>query len=101
MNEERRAATLARINAAFVGFVPHNAALKLEVVDFARAVAVIRLPYAYHLVGHPETGVLHGGAITSLIDATCGASVYMVLETPIPIATLELRIDYLCAAPPG
>jgi uncharacterized protein (TIGR00369 family) len=61
----------------------------------------MRLPYHPQLVGNPETGVLHGGAITALIDACCGAAVFMALAKPAFIATLDLRIDYLAPATPG
>ncbi len=92
---------LERINSAFVGFVPHNQALGLDVTDFGPDMATMRLRYASHLVGNPDTGVLHGGAITSLVDAACGAAVFMRLASPMPIATLDLRIDYLRPADPG
>lgn len=93
---------LARLNQAFTGLVPHNQALGLELVDFDRAgVAVMRLPWSEALVGNPETGVLHGGVITSLLDATAGAAVFVALWSPTPIATLDLRIDYLKPATPG
>ena len=35
------------------------------------------------------------------MDACCGAAVFMALKQPVPIATLDLRIDYLKPAPPG
>ncbi|MBK7585473.1 MAG: PaaI family thioesterase [Myxococcales bacterium] len=79
----------------FTQAVPHNRALGLRFIDFADGEATILLPFAEHLVGNPETGVLHGGAVTSLLDATCGAAVFMRLKQPMPIATLDLRIDYL------
>jgi uncharacterized protein (TIGR00369 family) len=90
----------AEMNRRFMEFVPHNKALGLEVVRFGDGEAVMSLPYADRLVGNPETGVLHGGAITSLMDAACGAAVFMKLTEPMPIATLELRIDYLRPATP-
>jgi len=96
-----RAEKLGRINQAFIGFVPHNGALGLTVVEFGRGVAVMRLPYDPRLVGNPETGVLHGGAVTALIDACSGASVFMRMQAPVPIATLDLRIDYLRPATPS
>lgn len=96
-----RHAQLERINQFFCNFVPHNRALGLKVDDFGRGLAVIRLPYAAHLVGNPETGVLHGGAISALLDATCGACVFLRTMRPIPVATLDLRIDYLRPAEPG
>src|SRR5438270_1658862 len=84
---------IARLNAAMIGAVPLNAALGLTVVDFEVGVATVRLPYNLDLVGNPVTGVLHGGAITALMDATCGLAVFLKMETPTRIATLDLRID--------
>jgi uncharacterized protein (TIGR00369 family) len=61
----------------------------------------VALPYADFLVGNPETGVLHGGAVTTLIDATCGSAVFLKLGRLTRVATLDLRIDYLRPARPG
>jgi uncharacterized protein (TIGR00369 family) len=91
---------LELLDQGFTQAVPHNRALGLRFVDFAQGEATIVLPFAEHLVGNPETGVLHGGAITSLLDATCGAAVFMKLAEPRPIATLDLRIDYLRTGKP-
>lgn len=92
---------LAKINEAFTdSAVPHNAALGLKAVDCGPDSATLRLPYAEKLVGNPETGVLHGGAVTSLMDATSGMAVFMKLQKPTRIATLDLRIDYLKPATP-
>lgn len=96
-----RAAILERINRTFCSMVPHNESLGLTMTDYGDGVAVIRLPYDARLVGNPDTGVLHGGAITALLDATCGAAVFMKLLSPLPIATLDLRIDYLKPATPA
>jgi uncharacterized protein (TIGR00369 family) len=67
----------------------------MQVVDIEPGVVILRLPWREDLVGNPQTGVLHGGAITALLDAAGGASVFMKMQKPIPIATLDLRIDYL------
>jgi uncharacterized protein (TIGR00369 family) len=91
---------LAALNRQFMQFVPHNVALGLVVVSMTKAEAVMRLPYHAKLVGNPDRGVLHGGAITSLMDACSGAAVFMALREPTPIATLDLRIDYLKPAEP-
>ncbi|MCC7535397.1 MAG: PaaI family thioesterase [Deltaproteobacteria bacterium] len=96
-----KAAILERINRTFCSMVPHNESLGLTMTDYDEGAAVIRLPYSTRLVGNPDTGVLHGGAITALLDATCGAAVFMKLMSPIPIATLDLRIDYLKPATPS
>jgi uncharacterized protein (TIGR00369 family) len=99
MSSEREE-KLQRLDQGFTQAVPHNRALGMRFVDFADGEATILLPYADHLVGNPMTGVLHGGAITSLLDACCGAAVFMKLGVPAPIATLDLRIDYLRMAEP-
>ena len=62
----------------------------------------MRLPYKAELVGNPETGILHGGAITATLDATCGLSIFLeMLDRPRRIATIDLRIDYMSPAPAG
>jgi uncharacterized protein (TIGR00369 family) len=81
--------------------VPHNRALGMRVLELVAAGARFELPYDPRLVGDPATGVLHGGVITTLIDATSGAAVFLALPQPVPIATLDLRIDYLRPAEPG
>ena len=100
LDPAEKAATLARLAEAFTQFVPHNRALGLRLEDYGDGMALFRLPYADHLVGNPETGVLHGGVITTLLDATAGASVFMKTWKPVPVATLDLRIDYLKPATP-
>ena len=99
--EAERVSRLVEINRRFAELVPHNRALGLVTLELEDHRASFRLPYQPHLVGNPETGVLHGGAISSLMDACCGAAVFMALPQPMPIATLDLRIDYLAPAPPG
>jgi uncharacterized protein (TIGR00369 family) len=102
-DEERRQRIerLAAINRTFATVVPHNLALGMQMLELDEGIAVMKLPYDARLVGNPETGVLHGGVISSLMDATCGAAVFMGLDMPKPIATLDLRIDYLRPAEPG
>src|SRR5687768_16463225 len=99
-DDDERKRKLALLDQGFTHAVPHNRALGMRFVDFSKGEATILLPYADHLVGNPETGVLHGGAISSLLDATCGAAVFLHLGEPRPIATLDLRIDYLKVGDP-
>jgi uncharacterized protein (TIGR00369 family) len=95
-----RAKKLSALDQGFTHAIPHNRALGLRFVDFADGEAQLLLPYSEQLVGNPETGVLHGGAITSMLDAACGAAVFLALDAPRPIATLDLRIDYLKTGTP-
>ncbi len=96
-----KAEKLQRLDQGFTGAIPHNRALGLRFVDFDAGTATLLLPYDEKLVGNPETGVLHGGAVTSMLDAACGAAVFLKLGSPQPIATLDLRIDYLKSGSPG
>lgn len=98
---DEHAEKLKRLDAAFSDFIPHNKALGLRFIDCAPGEAVMRLPYREELVGDPSNGVLHGGAITALLDAASGAAVFLKMNKPVPIATLDLRIDYLRPATPG
>ncbi|GLQ31896.1 PaaI family thioesterase [Litoribrevibacter albus] len=61
----------------------------------------LHLPYNPELVGNTETGVMHGGAITTLMDTASGTSVICSLKDFEICPTLDLRIDYLKAAEPN
>ncbi len=86
---------------AFSDAIPHNKALGIEVIGVRRGHGSMKLPYDKKLIGNPETGVLHGGAITALLDACSGMAVATMLSKPSPFATLDLRIDYVRPATPG
>ncbi len=90
-----------QVSRGFVEGIPHNHALGMKVREFGRGEVIFELPYDAKLVGNPDTGVLHGGAITALIDACSGASVFAALTEWKPIATLDLRIDYQRAGDAG
>lgn len=98
---ERKRAQRKAWNFAFADGVPHNKALGLVLEDIGDNWARFRLPYDRKLVGNPETGVLHGGAITAMLDACSGTAVFCSLAQMQPIATLDLRIDYLRPAEAG
>ena len=99
--EARRLARLEKLTRTFMEHVPHNRALGIELCSLGDGEAIMTLPYDPKLVGNPATGVLHGGAITSMMDACAGAAAFMSRPEPAPAATLDLRIDYLKPATPG
>lgn len=84
-----------RLVRAFSANVPHNKALGMKIVEMGNGEAIFELPYDEKLVGNPDTGTLHGGVITALLDGASGAAVFAALTELVPIATLDLRIDYL------
>jgi uncharacterized protein (TIGR00369 family) len=80
--------------------VPHMRDLGMQVVAVEPGVVTLALDWQERLVGNPETGVLHGGVITVLIDSASGFAVFTALARVVPVATLDLRIDYLKPATP-
>src|ERR1700750_3188345 len=79
----------------FGSMSPHMRVLGFQIVSIKGGVCVARVPYSDDLIGDPVTSVLHGGVVTSLLDTTGGAAVLSALGSPLPLATLDLRIDYL------
>jgi len=59
------------------------------------------LPYRPVFVGDTQTGVLHGGVVTAMLDETCGMAVQLAQGGVRAIATLDLRIDYQKPSTPG
>ena len=85
----------------FVDGTPHGAMLGIKFVAIDIGRATLRLPYDKKLVGNKESGVLHGGVLTTLLDQTSGLAAISSFEEMMAVATLDLRIDYMRAAEPG
>lgn len=82
--------------------VPHAAALRFTIleVNVENGTALCKVPYAEHLIGNPDTRVIHGGVITAVLDNACGVAVGAKTKAQGRIATLDLRIDYMKPATP-
>jgi len=91
----------AKLARQFITAIPHARTLGMQVTDLSDGVAVMSMPYDLQLVGDPETGVIHGGAVSALLDTCCGAAVISHPKNPGGTATIDLRIDYMRAATPG
>ncbi len=74
----------------------------VELVDLKDRKCIVRVPYAEHLVGDPDTGVIHGGVITATLDNASGWSVRCHEDwvEGQSMATLDIRIDYMKPAVP-
>ncbi len=88
---------------AYLAEIPHSLRLGMRVEAHTGDLCDLVLPYCEELVGDPDTGVIHGGAITALLDNAAG----FVARAPdgnreeTAIATLDMRIDYMRPATPG
>jgi uncharacterized protein (TIGR00369 family) len=87
--------------ASFIDHTPQARALGMQLVTLEKGNAVLKVPYREDLIGDPDTGVIAGGVVTTLLDHACGQSVFAAIGAPTSIATLDLRIDYMRGAEPG
>lgn len=60
----------------------------------------LKAPWREDLIGDPDTGVLSGGLVSTLLDHVGGLAVWTALDGFSPIATLDMRIDYMRPARP-
>jgi len=81
--------------------LPFSREIGMRLHQAENGVAVVSVPYDERLVGDPETGVLHGGVITALLDTACGWAVMAGAARLKSTATLDLRIDYMRPATAG
>ncbi len=90
-----------RIARQFIETIPHSRALGMTITEIGDGVAVIEMPYDARFIGDPESRVIHGGAVSTLIDTCSGAAVMSHPKSPAGTATINLRIDYMRGATPG
>lgn len=85
----------------FITAIPHSRALGMKLTDVGEGTAAIEMDYDERFIGDPETGVIHGGAVSALMDTCCGAAAMSHPKNPGTTATIDLRIDYMRPATPG
>lgn len=91
----------AEIARQFIEAIPFSRALGMRLDEIGDGMAVISMPYDAAFIGEPQTGVIHGGAVSALMD-TCGGAAVMCHAEALPAtATIDLRIDYMRPATPG
>jgi uncharacterized protein (TIGR00369 family) len=79
---------------------PFHDFLRPQAVDVADDGAVtVRLPFRPEFRRRSDSPFIHGGVIASLADLTAHAAVAVQVQRMVP--TIDLRIDYLRAAPEG
>lgn len=85
----------------FIAAIPHATALGMKLIRLDDGEAEIHMDYDERFVGDPETGVIHGGAVSAVMDTCCGAAVMSHPNAGHGTATIDLRIDYMRPATPG
>ncbi|MBE0454755.1 PaaI family thioesterase [Roseovarius autotrophicus] len=90
-----------RIARQFMAALPHARALGMRLTLLEDGHAWIEMDYDPRFIGDPETGVIHGGAVSALMDTCCGAAAMSHPDSPGGTATIDLRIDYMRPATPG
>ncbi len=85
----------------FMEALPHARALGMELTDIGDATAEFAMDYDERFIGDPQTKVIHGGAVSALMDTCCGAAALSHPENKGSTATIDLRIDYMRPATPG
>lgn len=85
----------------FVNTLNQARELGLTVEEAGEGYLVLKLPYSDRIVGNPETGVIHGGAITTMMDTASGSVMICALDEFELCPTLDLRVDYMRPAEPG
>lgn len=100
MTEEelRQRVTVAK---KFMAALPFCHALDMRIDEAGISEAVMSMPYNPEIVGDPDTGVVHGGAVSALMDTCCGFAVNLHPDCVSPTATIDLRMDYMRSAKPG
>lgn len=81
--------------AHFSRAIPHALECGMQVDEINPEYVISRLAYRDEWLGDTERGVIHTGVVTTLVDTSCGLALLAKLERFEPIATLDLRMDYL------
>ncbi|MFV3405933.1 MULTISPECIES: PaaI family thioesterase [Pseudomonas] len=79
----------------FLSALKHCQLLQMRVVHADADGMTLVLPWSPAIVGNPQTGAVHGGALTTLLDTTCGMATLCALPRFEVCPTLDLRIDYM------
>lgn len=79
----------------FLSALRHCQLLKMQVQEIDEQAVTLVLPYSPSIVGNPQTGAIHGGAITTLMDTALGMATLCALPEFEVCPTLDLRIDYM------
>lgn len=85
----------------FLLSLPHCRELGMKLISVGGGKAEVLMPWDKRLVGDPSSGVIHGGAVSALMDSCCGCAALFHPQGVLATVTLDLRIDYMRPANSG
>jgi uncharacterized protein (TIGR00369 family) len=76
--------------------IPFHKVLGLKLIEMREGYASILIPFRSELVGDPRTNRVHGGVLSTALDAAGGAVGITTLKSEKDlISTINLHVDYL------
>ncbi len=76
--------------------IPFHEVLGLQLIEMREGYAAIRIPFRRELVGDPRANRIHGGVISTAMDAAGGAAGITTLSGENDqSATVDIHIDYM------
>lgn len=86
---------IAALRERYLEFSPHTAECGLAITQLSADSATLELPSREAWLGDVDSGRYNPGIISVLVDNTAGLAVIARAGQWEPIATLDLRMDYL------
>ena len=86
------AAQMKRVQKA-LGSVPYAKLMGIELAEISPGTAALHMPVRKELT--QNHGVVHGGAIASLIDSATAFAIISLLQPKEQVTTVDLTITYL------
>ena len=89
---------MATVREFFEQHIAFDKHLGLLIDDLRPGWVRVRLPFRPEFVGDPFRKALHGGVISTVVDATAGAAALSTLPYGSRCSTVDMRVDYLLPA---
>jgi uncharacterized protein (TIGR00369 family) len=84
----------------FEEVIPFNKHLGVQITKADDGVVRLELPFRPEFIGDPARPALHGGVISTIIDACGGFAVWTRIDMEDRVSTIDLRVDYLSPGAP-
>ena len=99
---------ISAINELFNEKIPFNKMLGLKVESISRERVSVGFRMRDELMGHYQRGMVHGGAISTVLDVTGGLAAFMGVQEKMAgetleaklgrfgrVSTIDIRVDFL------